>query len=336
MPRRTTPSLTEALDAFLAIREVQTAPSTFANDRALLRKFVSEIHTRQVHQLEPGHLEAWFAKEAKRQAPSSYNKVRTRVKTFLDFCTRRGWLTSDPLGEIRERPVPRKDRLRLSAEQMIRMIETTDNPRDRGMLATACNTGLRASDLIRLRVGDVDLAQGYLRVQIQKTGDLDFLPITSDLDSELRRWLGSYARRLALLDQALEPAYLLFPAQTHRNVRHGREVYDWGDPRPHDRMSHPARVVQRGLERIGIHQTTSEGFHTLRRSLGRLAFEAASEAGHDAALRTTAALLGHKNTATTEIYLGISHDRVKRDELMKGRSLLGQPATTVTRLREAH
>jgi len=47
------------------------------------------------------------------------------------------------------------------------------------MIAAACNTGLRASDLVALRVGDVDLERGYLRVAILRTGGLDWLPITA-------------------------------------------------------------------------------------------------------------------------------------------------------------
>ena len=332
MPRKTTPRLSEALAQYLAARGTHVAATTLANDRALLRKFVQEVGDPQVHLLTAVKVETWFAGEAQRQKPSSYNKVRTRVQGFLDFCARRGWLTSDPLGEIRPRRVIKQERLRLSTEQMRTMIESTTNPRDRGMLAMACNTGLRSSDLISLRVGDVDLDQGSLRVSIQKTGDFDHLPITADLDAELRRWLTWYAERMAMLDLDLQDDYLLFPALGHRNVRRNGVMHSWGDPRPHDKLSHPARVVQRGLERIGIHLTSHEGFHTIRRSVGRAVFDQASAEGHDAALRITAAVLGHKNVATTEGYLGISHDRVKRDQLLRGRSLLGEPAGNVIQL----
>jgi integrase len=334
MPRKTTPRLSEALDQFLAIRAAHTAKTTLANDQALLRKFVREVGDPQVHQLDAMTVENWFAGEAMRQKPSSYNKVRTRVQNLVAFCTRRGWLTFDPMAEIRPRKVARQQRLQLSPAQMRDLIESTDNPRDRGMLATSCNTGLRAGDLGRLRVGDVALDRGDLHVTIQKTGDVDRLPITADLDQELRRWLGWYAERLEYVGQALQDDFLLFPALGHRNVRRNGVMQSWGDPQPSKVLTHPARVVQRALERIGVLTTTHEGFHTLRRSVGRTVFEQAVTEGHDGALRVTAGLLGHKNVATTEHYLGISHDRVKRDQLLKGRSLLGSPAT-VTPLRQA-
>lgn len=322
MPRRQTPRLSDALAQYLQIRSAHVAPSTLANDQALLRKFCREVGDPQTHLLTAQHVELWFVGEAARQKASSYNKVRTRVRGFLDFCTRRGWLTSDPLAEVRTRRVPQADRLRLSRAQIRALIECTDNPRDRAMLATACNTGLRASDLVALRVRDVDLDAGVICVVIKKTGDVDRLPITSDLDSELRSWLTWYSERLSLLDKVLEPESLLFPALGYNNVRHGRKIHLYGDPQVHRPLAHPARVVQRALERIDIHVVTGEGFHTLRRSVGRLVFEQASESGHDAALRLTAALLGHKSTQTTEGYIGVSADRRKRDELLKGKSFL--------------
>ena len=340
IPRKITPLLTEALAQYLAIRSSHCAATTMANDKALLTKFVRESTTSRgtrvpestsrgllenttsrvlrVHDLNQTTVETWFAREATRQAASSFNKVRMRVAGFLGFCQRRGWLTQDLLAEVRPRRVVQRERLRLSAQELRRLYETAENPRDRAMLAIACNTGLRASDLVALRIGDVDLDQGLLRVHVQKTGRLDFLPITADLDSELRRWLTWYGVRRALQDSDL-----LTPALAYR-VRRGEQ---YGDPEPDRPLAHPARVVHKGLARLGM-ETSSEGFHTIRRSVGRLLFEQASDSGHDAALRITASLLGHQSTAaTTRALPGAQlHDRVKRDALLKGQSLLSVDA----------
>ena len=191
-----------------------------------------------MHDLNQTTVETWFAREAGRQAASSFNKVRMRVAGFLGFCQRRGWLTQDLLAEVRPRRVVQRERLRLSAQELRRLYETAENPRDRAMLAIACNTGLRASDLVALRIGDVDLDQGLLRVVARKTGRLDYLPITADLDSELRRWLTWYAERRALQD-----GFLLTPALAYR-VRRGEQ---YGDPEPDRPLAHPARVVHKGL-----------------------------------------------------------------------------------------
>lgn len=204
------------------------------------------------------------------------------------------------------------------------------------MLALAANTGLRASDVTGLRLQDVDLERGELRVHVHKTGRLDHLPITADLDRELRRWLGWFTARMAYIGQPMEGSFLLFPALGHRNVRRNGVMQFWGDPQPHARLAHPARVVQRALQRIGIEDTTFCGFHTIRRSTARLMFDSLSQNNYDNALRLTASLLGHRATATTERYLGIDQDREKRNEFLRGRSLLGQSGANVTPIRKAH
>jgi hypothetical protein len=47
-----------------------------------------------------------------------------------------------------------------------------------------------------------------------------------------------------------------------------------------------------------------------------------SELGYDAALRTVSALLHHSNMATTERYLGLSSEKKRRDQTLKGRPFL--------------
>lgn len=325
MPRKTTLKLSEALDQYLSIRASSLSPSTLANDRSVLRKFVQGVGDPQTHLLTAQKAETWFAAEAARQEASSYNKVRTRIQGFTAFCTRRGWLTSDPLAEVRTRRVIRTERRRLSGPQLRALISSTVNHRDRAMLATACNTGLRASDLTGLTIGDVDLDRGLIRVQVQKTGDLDWLPITADLDPELRAWLTWYAQVIAKYEhRPLDASFYLFPALGPiGTARVNHMAVPWGNPQPERRQKHPARVVHHALKRIGIETTKGEGFHTIRRSVGRILFDHVADQGHDAALRITAAQLGHKSTQTTELYLGISADRVKRDSLLVGRSFLG-------------
>lgn len=84
---------------------------------------------------------------AEEMAASSYNKVLSRIETFFAFCRRRGWIKGDPLAEVRRLPVTRRERLRLSPHELLRLLEVATHPRDRGVLAVACNTALRAGEI---------------------------------------------------------------------------------------------------------------------------------------------------------------------------------------------
>lgn len=193
MPRKITPSLTIALEEYLELRQTYAAKTTMVNDRALLRKFCREIGDMQVHQLTPRKVELWAAKEAARQKASSYNKEPTRVRGFLAFCTGRGWLDTDPLGEVRPRTVMKKEHLRLSPAEVLELPRHADNPRDQTLIILANNTALRAAEITALRIQDVDLANtsvtsGGGMVETY-TGDTGNGPGTSTAFDVMNPWL---------------------------------------------------------------------------------------------------------------------------------------------------
>ena len=222
--------------------------------------------------------------------------------------------------------IRRKVRLQPPPATLLRLLDAAENERDRAYMAAAINTALRANELLALTIGSVDLEGGWLHVVITKTQEEDLVPITSDLDTALRRWLTTYASEV---DRPLRSDDLLFPARRGNVYRwylddggqrvRGRAPASWC---PEKRMTHAQRVVQSALRAVGL-PTKGEGTHTLRRAVARAFFDSmAHEVGYDAALRTVSALLHHKSVATTELYLGLTSERKRRDERLRGRPFL--------------
>lgn len=323
---RRTPSLQDALDEYFTTR-LHTATNTQINDRSVLNGFVRFFGDMQVGHLTPQHVEQYFLGPGgaiHRYNARSYNKVRQRVAGFLAFCAARGYNRAPLLGNVHARKVMQQDRLRLTPDQMVQMLEATDDPRDRGMLAVAINTGLRASEITALRVGDVSLASGSLHVVITKSGFEDHMPVTSELDQELRDWLTAYAGQMR---GPLQAEHFLFPAKYGPRFHRIAFPTDAATPRPGGlrpdaRLTHPAVVVQRALRRIGIEVGPGEGFHTLRRSAAVAFFTTMTDRGHDESLRQTSFFLHHSSVQTTELYLGLQHERIKRDEALRGKPFL--------------
>ncbi len=207
------------------------------------------------------------------------------------------------------------------------MLVSTQSLRDRAYLATLMNTGLRANEILRLRLRDVDLGGDWLTVLITKSQQEDRLPITLDLAPHLRLWLHRYAEELA---RPLLPEDHLFPARTGNRFRSvttpdGRSgsvnaPSHWRPERP---MTHPERVVHAALAQVGV-PTKHEGSHTIRRAVARHFFNhlIATDLGYDGALRTVSVLLHHSNAATTETYLGLSSERERRDKSLRGQHFL--------------
>jgi integrase len=320
---RTTPSLQVALDDYVQTR-VHLSRNTLINDTSVLNRFVRGIGpTIQVGHVTPKMVESWFGDLHRGQQASSYNKVRARVRGFVDFCVVRGWTRQPLLANVRPRRVVRRERLQLTATQLLALLDAARNPRDRGMLAIGINLGLRASEITSIRLRDLDLAAGTIHVTISKTATEDTAQVNNDLDSELRRWLAVYYRDTP---RPLQGNDYLFPTRFGPRLLRMHATDDVasrpGGWRPEVPVTKPARIVQGALREIGLEIGPGEGFHTLRRSAGRVLFDHAAAEGHEHPLRTASAYLHHSGSQVTEQYLSLRPEKLRLDELMRGKPFL--------------
>ena len=331
---RATPPIMEANGQW-AITRSQRAPNTLANERSTITRFAAYCDDMQVGHLRPEHVEGfffdpergivanhrWAHLTGKPMQNSSYNKQRSNIAAFLKFCIGRGWVKTDLLANVSmERPVSR-ERLRYDRKQLLRLIDAANNPRDRAVLAAACTWALRASELVGLRIKHIDLESGEVRVWLPKPKRWDTMVLTRHLDGELRAWLTIYSEACG----PLQPEWYLFPGKDH-NRFNSQSVSVRGQWVPTRRLRKPAFIVQRAMAAAGFDVPSGEGFHTVRRSMARLAYEMwKSMDGRDDALRKTAALLHHKSVTQTEHYLGLEIDQEKRDTSMREGFLFDLP-----------
>lgn len=257
----------------------------------------------------------------------SFNRYRSVLKTFFDYCLLMRWVDINPMDGIgRARPDAQKSRLLLNAGELLRLLDHCTNPVERIACAIGMNTGLRGNDVKHLTIFDANLAGGALQTEIRKTKKLDVKPITTELHFELSSWLHKYAELMELELTDLQDDWLLVPA--YWMVKRGVDQYGL-KLRPTDKYAQPWNLVQHPLERMGF-PTKGEGFHTLRRSSARALFESLRDQGEgrDHALMIVKEFLNHTNTAQTEQYLGLSHERTIRDTLLKDKPFLSALAQT--------
>lgn len=336
--------ISQVVEEYLAYRSPRVSPTTWTQESYVLRRFVCDVRDVQIRHLTADHVGAWFfgpngvasahvtsdRRDRKPVQASTYNYYRRRLKGLFGFATQRGLIKVDLLQGVDEQHEHVRPRLQPPPEVLIAMLDHAQNPRDRAYLAVAVNTALRASEITSLRVTDIDLGSRVLHATIHKTREEDVMPITSDLDVELRPWLASYESSLG---RTLRPTDHLFPArkgsvyswvtdeQGEKSL--GRTLPQWKPERP---MTHTERVVQHALAAMGL-PTLYEGTHTIRRAVARATFDhARDEVGYDAALRDVMSLLHHRSQLTTERYLGISADRLRRDERMRGKPFMSAMA----------
>lgn len=256
------------------------------------------------------------------------NRYRSVLVLFFRYAEDMRWVDQSPMLGIRPaRPDLPVARLILSPAEMIETLDTAPNPIDRIGLALGMNTGLRGNDIRHLRIFDANLNNGLLDTFIRKTKKLDVKPITLELEEELRRWFHDYAMMMGLDSVSdLPNDFLLMPSFRRKTPR--ESGYYRIQPRPYTVHTKPWHIPQRALKALG-YPTKGEGFHTLRRSSARALFESLRDSGmgRDHALMIVRDFLNHSSTSQTEVYLGLSHERILRDGLLKGQSFLPQLAS---------
>lgn len=197
----------------------------------------------------------------------------------------------------------------LSRREVERLLAHLDGPTHL-MVSLLYGAGLRISELLRLRVKDVDFENGVLLVY-QSKGDKDrhaILP--QSLEASLRAHL-EHARDKWEVMQEIERLPVSMPNALARKYPSAAHEWAWQwvfpapnpmvDPRDGLRKRHHLleHAIQRPVKRAAVAAKINKPVspHTLRHSFATHLLES----GHD--IRTVQDLLGHKDVRTTQIYL---------------------------------
>ncbi len=164
----------------------------------------------------------------------------------------------------------------LNQDELDRLFSVT-NPKHRLLLMTAYSSGVRSSELIRLKVEDIDSHDMSLRINLGK-GKKDRLTVLSKK-----------------LLQELKTYYKIFRPQTW--LFYGNNV------NVHISKETASRVFTKAKKKAQI--TKDGGIHTLRHSFATHMLENGID------LRRLQMMLGHSSLSTTAIYLHLATDFIK-------------------------
>lgn len=179
--------------------------------------------------------------------------------------------------------IPRQKKIRrlpnvLSQEEVARIIEVINNKKHKAIMTLVYSAGLRVSEVVKLKVSDLDFERELLRID-QGKGRKDRYTL--------------FARKaMVLVKEYIEdgkPDYWLFPGANKDRHLSARSVQ---------------KVFKRACSKAGIKKDVS--VHTLRHSFATHLLENGTD------IRYIQELLGHKSTQTTEIYTHVTRKDVRR------------------------
>ena len=219
--------------------------------------------------------------------PRSTARQLSSFRRFFRYLLREGVRTEDPTAQIAMPKIGRALPQSLSEDEVEALLAAPNvsdplGHRDRTMLEVLYAAGVRVSELINLKLNQINLNQGVLRI-VGKGDRERLIPMGDEAQDWLREFIAG-PRAEILLERQTE---YLFP--TRRGDRMTRQAF-W-------------HIIKRYAKKAGIQKKLSP--HTLRHAF------ATHLLNNGADLRVVQLLLGHSDVSTTQIYTHVARERMK-------------------------
>lgn len=232
-------------------------------------------------------LHAYFAARHAGSKATSSNRRLTVFKRYFRWALRERLLDADPTLRLQSAKQPLRVPKTLTEAQVDLLLDAPDvdvplGLRDRAMLEVLYASGLRVSELVNLKIFQVGMNEGVLRV-MGKGGKERLVPFGEVARDWIVRYLAE-ARGAILGGQQTDDLFVT--ARGHAMTR----AMFW-------------QLVKKHARNAGILAPLSP--HTLRHAF------ATHLLNHGADLRAVQMLLGHADISTTTIYTHVARERLK-------------------------
>ncbi|MRX10027.1 site-specific tyrosine recombinase XerD [Pseudoduganella sp. FT25W] len=232
-------------------------------------------------------IESYIAARHEQGKATSSNRRLSVIKRFYQMLLRQRRITNDPSLKMASAKQPQRFVHTLSEAQVEALLEAPDvntplGLRDRTMLELMYASGLRVSELVELKMLELSLNDGVLRVT-GKGAKTRLVPF----GQQARVWIERYAKgaRGIILNGQQDDALFV----TGRGSGMTRQMF-WV-------------LIKKHALKAGITAPLSP--HTMRHAF------ATHLLNHGADLRVVQLLLGHSDISTTQIYTHVARERMK-------------------------
>lgn len=265
--------------------EKNYSPHTILNYRIDLRSFKEFLGDTPAEAVEYLTVRRYLAVlKEKSFSTRTINRRLSSLRSFFRFLTREGFIKKNPLLAVSSPKQEKHLPSYLTEEEVAGLIESASlagaapelGIRDRAILEVFYSTGMRISELTGLKIDDVDMISGIVKVR-GKGKKERIVPIGDTALTVLRRYIEMRKKKSSAL-------FLNKNGQAI-GIRGVRALVD--------------KYIRQVMVKRGI------SAHTLRHSF------ATHLLNRGADLRTVQELLGHVNLSTTQIYTHLTTEKLK-------------------------
>jgi integrase/recombinase XerD len=257
-------------------------------DLAQFSEWLLKTEDKNLSQVVQADIQQYLAVKFPVSKPRSISRLIASLRRFYRFALRETKISTDPTLQIESPKLPRSLPKSLSEEDVESLLDAPDlsqslGLRDRAMLEILYASGLRVSELVGLKVTEVSLSEGVIRVT-GKGSKTRLVP----MGEEAVEWIAKYLKdsRPAILQKRLSDSLFV----TQRGEAMTRQAFWY--------------LIKRYAVIAGINKSLSP--HVLRHAF------ATHLLNHGADLRVVQMLLGHADISTTQIYTHVARERLKQ------------------------
>ena len=279
------------VDLFLSYlkTEKRLSPHTvtaYSNDLQQFSDFLQvHYHTQNIHEAQFREIRSWLATLIENKiSPVSVNRKIATLRSFYKFLERRGHLSVNPMIKIHSLKTPSKLPVFIEEKSMNTLFENLDckegnfNQQEELILELFYGTGMRLSELIHLKIKDIDIFDQKINV-LGKRNKQRYIPLTNHLVTKLNDFL-------ATIDTSDLNQYLF-------TGNSGKILYPM----------YVQRLVKKHLGGVSTHKKQSP--HVLRHTFATHLLNKGAE------LNAIKELLGHASLSATQIYTHNSIEKLK-------------------------
>lgn len=268
----------------------QNSVQAYRRDIEKLHLFVEESKLKiPPEQITHDHLlkfVVWFSKKG--QSATSQSRVLSGIRSFYKYLLLENVITNDPTELIGNPRQARKLPDVLSINDINNLIAAIDlsrktGERDKAILEVLYGCGLRVSEAVNLKISDLHLATGFIRI-IGKGNKQRLVPIGSSAIKQIK----TYKENLRA-HQPVKPGHEDFLFLNRFGARLTRAMI--------------FEIIKALAEKTGLKKHISP--HTFRHSFATHLIEGGAD------LRAVQEMLGHESITTTEIYTHLDRDYLR-------------------------
>ena len=178
-----------------------------------------------------------FVSSMRTYKPKTFHRIISTLSSFYRFLSTQGAITSNPMIGI-ERPRIKQQEIKyLKHNQVLRLIDSIEDPRDKLIVRTIYSTGVRVSELCGMNVEDIDFDEHTIRIR-GKGDKIRIVFIDDETLSGIRKFIGNQIVGPLFVGQMgkhISPRAIQLGATVHNRIpelpcviQHigGRSVYD--------------------------------------------------------------------------------------------------------------